>query len=151
MASPIYFFRKNQRWSELSNFAPFGFDEGDVHWPTVEHYFQAQKFLDLAYREQIRLAHSPMGAKTLGQTRKIPIRPDWENVKETIMKHALRQKFQHPELRSLLLSTKHRLLVEDSPYDRYWGVGSDRKGKNRLGVLLMEIREAIRSAAQPVV
>ena len=63
------------------------------------------------------------------------------------MKRALRLKFMNPQLRSLLLSTKNRMLVEDSPYDRYWGGGRDRKGRNRLGILLMEIRDEIRNAA----
>ena len=115
MANPIFFFRKNKPFSELSNFAPFGFEADGVPWATVEHFFQAQKFDDPAYRERIRSARSPLDAKTLGQTRKIPIRPDWESVKESVMKRALRLKFQNPQLRSLLLSTKARPLVEDSP------------------------------------
>lgn len=144
MANPIFFFRKAEHYSEFSNFAPSEFEADGVCWPTVEHYFQAQKFEDMVYRERIRSAHSPMNAKTLGQTRQVPIRSDWENVKE-VMKTALRLKFQNPRLRSLLLSTKNRMLVEDSPYDRYWGGGKDRTGKNRLGVLLMEIRDEIRN------
>jgi ribA/ribD-fused uncharacterized protein len=147
MANPIFFFKKGEPFSELSNFTASEFEADGVRWPTVEHYFQAQKFEDTNYRERIRGAHSPMDAKTLGQTRKISIRPDWESVKEAVMKKALRLKFQNPRLRSLLLSTKHRMLVEDSPYDRYWGAGRDGKGKNRLGVLLMEIRDEIQSAA----
>jgi ribA/ribD-fused uncharacterized protein len=146
VANPIYFFRKNQPFSELSNFAPFGFEEGGLHWPTVEHYFQAQKFRDPKHQERIRLAHSPMEAKTLGQTRQVPIREDWESVKESVMKHAVRLKFQNAQLKSLLLSTRNRPLVEDSPYDRYWGAGRDRKGKNRLGLILMEVRDEIRGA-----
>ena len=147
MANPIFFFRKNRPFSELSNFAPGPFEVDGVRWPTVEHYFQAQKFNDPDYRERIRLAHSPLEARTLGQTRKVPIRSDWESVKEVVMKQGLRLKFQNPQLRSLLLSTKARILIEDSPYDRYWGAGPDRKGKNRLGILLMEIRDEIRATA----
>ena len=147
MASPIYFFRKGEPFSELSNFAFSEFEADGVRWPTVEHYFQAQKFKDAAHRERIRGARSPMEAKTLGQTRQVPIRSDWETVKEEVMKKALRLKFQNPHLRSLLLSTKNRMLVEDSPYDRYWGCGRDEKGKNRLGILLMEVRDEIRKAA----
>ncbi len=148
MSDPIYFFRKNQPFSELSNFAPYGFEEEGLRWPTVEHYFQAQKFRDAEYQERIRLASTPRDAKTLGQTRQVPIRGDWETEKESVMKHALRLKFQNGELKSLLLATQNRLLVEDSPYDRYWGAGRDRKGKNRLGMLLMEIRDEIRNAVR---
>ncbi len=147
MSSPIFFFRKGQPLSELSNFATFGFEAEGAYWPTVEHVFQAQKFGDAAHRERIRLAPTPRDAKALGQTRDVCIRPDWDSIKETIMKQALRLKFQEPRLRSLLLSTEHRPLIEDSPYDHYWGCGADRKGKNRLGVLLMEIRDEIQNAA----
>jgi ribA/ribD-fused uncharacterized protein len=146
MANPICFFRKGQPFSDLSNFAPSGFEADGLRWPTVEHYFQAQKFEDVAYRERIRSAPSPKDAKTLGRARMLPLRSDWESVKEAVMKKALRLKFQNPRLRSLLLSTGNRMLLEDSPYDRYWGGGRDGKGKNRLGVLLMEVRDEIRSA-----
>lgn len=78
MANPIYFFTKNDRFYELSNFAPFGFEEDGAYWRTVEHYFQAQKFEDADHRERIRRAHSPKQAKDLGQSRALPIRRDWE-------------------------------------------------------------------------
>ncbi len=56
MSKPIYFFTKNDPFYEFSNFAPFGVEEDGLYWPTVEHYFQAQKFTDPAYREKIRRA-----------------------------------------------------------------------------------------------
>ncbi len=147
MANPIYFFSKTNNWFELSNFYPHGFEENGLYWPTVEHYFQAMKFSGdehFDYRERIRLAKSPKQAKQLGQTRKIPIRSDWEKVKEQIMLHALRLKFTHPKMRSSLLDTKKRHLYEDSPYDRYWGIGKNKDGKNRLGELLMQVRKEIK-------
>jgi ribA/ribD-fused uncharacterized protein len=60
------------------------------------------------------------------------------------MSKALRAKFAAPALKTLLLSTGERPLVEDSPYDRYWGAGKDGRGKNRLGALLMELRDELR-------
>lgn len=35
-------------------------------------------------------------------------------------------------------------IVEDSPINSYWGCGADRLGKNRLGVILMEVRKQLR-------
>jgi ribA/ribD-fused uncharacterized protein len=147
MPRPIRFFSRTDAYSELSNFSPYGFEEDGVRWPTVEHYFQAQKFIGDAcaeHRERIRTAASPKHAKTLGQSRKHPIRPDWDSVKEDVMRHALRRKFERPELRALLLGTKNRPLVESSPHDRYWGAGKDGSGRNRLGALLMELRTELR-------
>ena len=44
-------------------------------------------------------------------------------------------------LQKLLDSTKPAFIIEDSPYDYYWGCGSDGKGKNMLGQLLCKIRK----------
>jgi ribA/ribD-fused uncharacterized protein len=62
------------------------------------------------------------------------------------MREALWAKFtQHPELRSLLLSTGDETIVEHTENDNYWGDGGDGSGRNRLGVLLMELREKLRT------
>ena len=64
------------------------------------------------------------------------------------MQKALVAKFiQHQNLKQLLLSTSNWYLIEDSPYDSYWGIGSNGNGNNRLGFLLMKIREQLRSQA----
>jgi ribA/ribD-fused uncharacterized protein len=115
-------------------------------WPTAEHYFQAQKFAGTEYQEEIRRAKSPMIAARMGRSRKKPLRKDWESAKEKIMREALHAKFtQHPALRSLLLSTGEETIVEHTENDNYWGDGGDGTGKNRLGILLMELREKLRT------
>ena len=48
------------------------------------------------------------------------------------------------ELRERLLATGDEELVEDSPNDYYWGRGRSGTGKNTLGRILMEVREAVR-------
>jgi ribA/ribD-fused uncharacterized protein len=138
---PIYFYTKNDPFYELSNFAPFGFECDGVYWPTVEHFFQAQKFLDPEHRERIRRASSPRDARALGQSRAIPIRADWEAAREDVMYQALRLKFRRPQLTALLLGTMGRPLVEASPFDHFWGAGQDGSGQNRLGQLLERLRQ----------
>ena len=87
----------------------------------------------------------PKDAKTLGMTRSLPLRPDWEQVKEEIMHAAMLTKFQtHPKLADLLRSTGHRIIVENAPTDDYWGCGPDGQGLNRLGQLLMTVRAHLR-------
>jgi ribA/ribD-fused uncharacterized protein len=150
MTEPIRFYSKTAAYQALSNFALFGFEEDGVYWPTVEHYFQAQKFpggQSAAYREKIRTAKTPKEAKALGRTRSIAIRPDWEEVKDSIMLAALRKKFAAGGLRELLLATGDRPLVEASPFDSYWGCGRSGKGKNRLGELLMRVRSELNGDA----
>lgn len=146
----ICFYSKTNDYYELSNFSPHGFPLEGVYWPTVEHYFQAQKFpSDPAYREKIRQARTPKEAKSLGRSRKIPLRLDWEEIKEDVMRKGLRAKFTaHRELAELLLRTGERELIENAPSDYYWGCGDNGSGKNRLGVLLMELRAALRFEAE---
>lgn len=52
---------------------------------------------------------------------------------------------QHPYVAKKLLQTKDYLIVEDSPYDSYWGCGKERNGKNQLGRLWMKIREQLKA------
>jgi ribA/ribD-fused uncharacterized protein len=122
------------------------FELDGLAWPTVEHYFQAQKFPGSPYVERIRLAHTPKDAKTLGRSRVVPLRTDWEQVKDDIMRRAVRRKFEtHAALRALLLGTGDAVLIEDAPGDYYWGCGSAGTGKNMLGLILMEVRAALRA------
>lgn len=146
---PIYFYSKTTAYYELSNFSPHGFQLDGVYWPTVEHYFQTQKFPAApAHQEKIRQARTPKEAKSLGRSWEIPLRPDWEQVKEEVMRKGLRAKFTaHPELIALLLETGTRRLIENAPSDYYWGCGQSGTGKNRLGVLLMELRRQLRVKA----
>ena len=71
----------------------------------------------------------------------VKIRDDWEEIKIDVMKKVLYEKFtQHPNLMNILKNTNNSIIIEDSPRDSYWGIGFDKKGKNMLGKLLMELR-----------
>ena len=41
--------------------------------------------------------------------------------------------------------TRKRIEVENSPIDYYWGCGADGSGENRLGAILMEVRQIWRA------
>lgn len=146
MNTPIYFYRANDEYGIFSNFHRYGFWEGKTRWRTVEHYFQAQKFLDPAIQRQIQRCFKASEAAEIGRNRKLPLRKDWESIKNDVMRHAVLQKFsQHEEAKTLLLSTGDRLLIEHTPKDAYWGDGGDGSGKNMLGTILMEVREHLRT------
>lgn len=145
LQEPVYFYAQTDDYAEFSNFAPFGVAMDGHWWPTVEHYFQAQKFDDTAYREKIRRAGRPKDAKALGMTRHLPLRSDWDRVKEGVMLAAVRRKFQtHGAPAQRLLSTGTRLIVENAPMDYFWGCGQDGSGLNRLGHILMQVRDELR-------
>ena len=143
---PIAFSPKTP-FRELSNLYPSPFTLDGKIWPSVEHYFQSQKFpSNPDYQEQIRTAKTPLNAKTLGGSSTVPIRPDWDTVQEDIMRKALNAKFtQNPVLKSVLLSTGDTPLQDASSTDAYWGIGRTKKGKNRLGILLIELRSSLRA------
>src|SRR5689334_5917987 len=107
----IKFYGRNDEYGCFSNFAHSPFRLNGATWPSVEHYFQAQKFPDTEYEEAIRQAKSPARAKAMGRSRKVHLRRDWENVKNGIMREAALAKFtQHAALRATLLSTGDALL-----------------------------------------
>lgn len=143
----IEFYAVGDAYGELSNFAPFPIFIRNKRWPTSEHYFQAQKFAGSKHEEEIRLVKKPRIAADMGRDRKRPLRRDWEAVKDGVMLEALRAKFsQHADLRELLLATGDAKLVEHTGNDAYWGDGGDGSGKNRLGQLLMQLREELRAS-----
>jgi len=118
---------------------------------TSEHYFQAQKFVerDRAWFEKIHNAKTPKEAAKMGRSREHPLREDWEQVKDEIMHRAVLCKFQtHEKIREILLGTGAELIVENAPGDYYWGCGKNGTGKNKLGEILMAVREIIRKSNQ---
>jgi N-glycosidase YbiA len=145
----IEFYSTGDEYGEFSNFAAFPFTLDGKQWPTSEHYFQAHKFADEAYREKIRKANSPMIAARLGRSRKVPIRREWESVKVEVMRRAVNAKFAaHSELQALLLSTGDEKLVEAADRDDFWGCGASGHGQNWLGRILMEVRASLQAARQ---
>jgi ribA/ribD-fused uncharacterized protein len=146
----IYFYvAREEPYGCFSNFSPHGVDLDGAWWPTVEHYFQAQKFAGTPHAEAVRRARSPKDAKNLGHDRKHPLRPDWEQVKDDVMRRAVLHKFAtHDKIRAVLLGTGDELLVENAPHDYYWGCGADGSGQNKLGTILMEVRALLRDRDQ---
>lgn len=142
--STIYFYKPSNPHGYFSNFyeSPIYLDKKT--WPTVEHYFQAQKFHGTGFEEEIRLLPTPMDAKIAGQDKNKPLRSDWEKIKDDVMRLGVYAKFsQHENLKKLLLETGSSHLVEHTSNDNYWGDGGDGKGRNMLGHILMEIREKL--------
>ena len=143
----IEFSSYSATYSEFSNFHSSPFILKDKQWPTMEHYFQAQKFPgDKALQQRIQLAETPAIAKKLGRTRSPHFRADWEDVKETVMLECLQTKFtQNAKLGDLLKSTGTTALKEKAFWDSYWGTGRSGNGKNRMGALLEQVRSYLTS------
>ena len=155
----IRFFSTSSEYSFLSNFyiAPITI-EGE-EWQTTEAFYQAAKFTDEAHRAAIRAASTPGKTKALGRSRvgfvgsSVWLGPEGAFLgrRDEVMAIAIRAKFtQHEELRRALIETGTRKLVEANIRDPYWGCGKNGRGCNRLGVMLMELRDELNARAPGV-
>ena len=146
----IRFYRANEKpYGAFSNLSRWTVTFEGVEYPTAEHAYQAGKARKESVRDWILSAPSPslvaMAAHGLYYW---DIVPGGSKNKFHRMKNILMAKYtQHPELRELLESTGDKRLVEsatvDNEVNRTWGEVNG-KGKNMLGVLLMEVREELR-------
>jgi ribA/ribD-fused uncharacterized protein len=152
----LFFLRDREAFQFLSNFYPSKMRVGNETWPTVEHYYQAQKSDNPDYVKYILKKGFPGWAKHAGDSRienkaiskkswfrKNPqdLLPDWDDKKLQVMREGVCAKFsQNKHLQNALLKTRGATLIEDSGKDFFWGWGSDRRGLNHLGKILMEVR-----------
>nr|XP_034888500.1 riboflavin biosynthesis protein PYRR, chloroplastic isoform X2 [Populus alba] len=152
----IFFYKTWDPYGAFSNFSPHPIQMPDgsgayATWSSVEHYYQAHKFMGVDEPmakdcvEKIKSAKSPEEAARMGRSmqkqRPDLVRSDWEGLKIDVMYRALKCKFSiYPHLQSMLLSTAGSVLVEASPHDLFWGGGREGEGLNYLGRLLMLIR-----------
>jgi ribA/ribD-fused uncharacterized protein len=147
--SKILFYRPTEPYFELSNFY---LREQKSKWLgrksiCLENLYQAAKF----YPEHPELvdmminAKSPEEAFDLGRKYRNFVRADWFKINVDVMKSMLEDKFcDNEDMKKLLLGTGDRVLVENSPRDEFWGCGKNGNGKNKLGELLMEVRNELK-------
>lgn len=144
----IYFYKVEDPYGYFSNFSPHGIHMKGQDWQTVEHYYQAQKYLGSPHQsvmQSIAAAPTPEAAAALGRDRSLIVRADWEDVKRQVMQSAVLRKFlTHLDIQAKLLATGDEILVENSAKDYYWGCGADRTGYNYLGKTLMAVRAEIK-------
>lgn len=130
----------------LSNFWPCEVHFEGQRYPSAEHAYQAAKTLKAHQRELIRACPTPGAAKRAGKL--VNLRPDWIEVKDSVMLEIVRDKFtRSPELRKALLDTNSMQLEEGNWWgDRYWGIcpTGTLDGLNKLGKILMQVREELR-------
>ncbi len=140
------------QWYEAS------FEIDGVIYQTAEHYMMAEKarlFGDTEAEKKIISASNPGEAKKLGRSVLGFDNNLWLENRFTIVVNANLAKFaQNSELKTYLLGTGSRVLVEASPVDKVWGIGlavNDAgvdnpnlwKGDNLLGFALMEARSQL--------
>ncbi|MEV0791542.1 NADAR family protein [Kribbella sp. NPDC050459] len=142
----------------LSQWWPSEFTVDGVIYASAEHYMMAAKarlFGDVAAVDRILAARTPAEAKNLGREVRGFDDEAWAAARFGIVVDGSTAKFgQDPALRSYLVGSGQRVLVEASPLDRVWGIGlaaddpraadpAGWRGLNLLGFALMEARAAL--------
>lgn len=118
-----------------------------IEFLTVENFYQAMKVAkeDIETRRAIA-AVSPAQSKKLG--RGVAVRPDWNEIKDAVMEYALRYKFApNTKWHTRLMETEGEIVEWNYWGDRTWGAtkrlpNGELDGENRLGKLLMKIRDS---------
>ena len=126
----------------LSNFYLCKVTIDGVTYSSGEAAFQAQKCVKKEEKDRF-VELSPAQAKRYGK--RVELRPDWEDVKLSIMETVVTAKFtQNPDLTTKLIETGDAELIEGNHWrDYFWGM-CNGKGKNNLGKILMKIRDELK-------
>lgn len=149
-AHPVYAF--------LSNMYPAPFVLDDRMWCSVEHYFQYMKLenpvdkkaakINEELQAKLLASFDTFKARYCGSKKASAVpREDWEgeeNLRMQVMRRAITAKFkQNHLLAAMLIATDGSKLIEESPWDDYWGNGKDGDGENHQGKLLTRLRKKL--------
>jgi ribA/ribD-fused uncharacterized protein len=135
----------------LANVYPCPMKYNGVRYISAEQAYHCQKFDPELYPEVIHELMNevnPGKCNIIVKKHKDKIRPGWEQMKFRIMIDIVYQKMiQNPDMAKLLLNTKDKYLVEDTPNDPCWGVVTNSEGimsgVNFMGRILMIVREIL--------
>lgn len=141
---PIKRFSNDNRW--LSNFSLCNIEMDGTIYPSVEHAYQAAK--TKVPLERLWFTDNDLtAAQAKRLSKKITIREDWNVIRLTVMQSLVSQKFDQEPYCTLLLSTGDCHIEEGNYWnDVFWGVSSQTgKGDNNLGIIIMSIRDELKS------
>jgi ribA/ribD-fused uncharacterized protein len=144
----------------FSQWWPCVFKHDGIEYNSAEQWMMAEKarvFFDNVILEQILKSNDPKVIKELGRQITLFDEDVWNLRKYDAVYEGNLLKFSQDEsLKSFLLNTENKVIVEASPYDKIWGIGMKQdeegiinpknwKGQNLLGFALMEVRTTLSS------
>ena len=133
-------------WYVFDNYAPFQTEWRGKLYPTSEHAYQSAHFIDTSpeLAERVRLCRSPRIASDFANENSDQDDPNWKQKRVAFMDEILRCKLeQHDCIRSTLIESGDKYIVEMNDNDSFWGWGSDHDGNNQLGKTWMKLRSEI--------
>ena len=141
---PIYFF-KSYRTSKFFGFSTFSHHSIQIpnygSFPTLEAAYNAHKQItDSKYVQKQLKTVNPYYSRQLSKS--INFNPNWSNLKYPIMLKLYTLKLeQHSDFKKNLLFSLLSPIYFNSKHDVYWGIGAFGTGQNKLGEILMKLRE----------
>ena len=156
----VFFHLPDEPYGFLSNWYLSDFEIKGIKFNSNEQYIMYRKaeiFGDSQTAEAILNAKTPAEQQKLGQMAKGYNDTLWFGLRQVVTMRGLYAKFsQNEELKKKLLDTDEAFLVECAYSDLNWACGwrltdpqrkdlSKWRGKNLLGVALMEVREQLQN------
>jgi len=142
---------KNSNKNYLSNLYHVKFKDtiySNLEFNSMEHYFNSMKYFIpksnnyYTHVKNIREIKKSSDIDTYSKAYPYMC-SNFCSIKDTVMKNGLILKFnQNPKLRNKLINTKGKIEVEMN--NPYWGIGKNKNGKNKLGLLLEQVREELK-------
>ncbi len=140
----VFFYERE--FYPFSNFSSFALEWKGYLYMTSEHAYQTEKFLDVEIIKEIRETKSAHEVFVLSRKYEDKVRPDWMDIRVSVMEEILREKIrQHEYVRQKLLETGDREIIEDSHRDDFWGWGPNKDGQNNLGKIWMKLRGELKN------
>lgn len=117
------------------------------NWATCEHYVQANILRSQAQATHVEKLTSGEQAAAYAKPWYRPKVHDYKKLAPVLMTRAMYIKIQmYEEVKDALFAIESQLIVENSQYDYFWGIGRDQRGENHLGIVWMNIREKLISS-----
>ncbi|MFC3051605.1 NADAR family protein [Kordiimonas pumila] len=140
----IFFNTRGEHHSEFKNSSAHGIKLDGVYWRSVAHYVEAQRFSCPEVQEKVRKSPYAFAARSIARAVPDALRDDWFDVRDRVMEKAVRAKFEaHAELRAALCATGKAEIIDGSVLGTYWGAGAGGTGQNKLGKIMMKIRDEL--------
>ena len=111
----------------------------DLTYKNAEAAYQAQKTDNEAMRKKFTRL---LPTEAIRRAEKLPLRDDWDSIKDEVLYQINKTKFSDAALRQKLIETRQEELINAINYTDERGVFNG-KGENKLGKVLMKIREEL--------
>ena len=134
----------------LSNFSSYSLMYKGIRFNNSEQAYHYEKATNSIDKQEILKCNTASEAKRIGRKIKLDI-TEWDKKKIYIMEDILRAKFSQEHLKSKLLNTGNKKLIEGNYWhDNFYGNCYCYKckniiGENNLGKSLMKIREELKT------